>query len=126
MPTVTELLFRSLYRNLFSRTEWGDIPGVPQRIPEMEVLMRTERSPEFERLCMNRKICGAVRYGMLGVTGKPKWDLVNDAIRRLELYRDDHNAEHLVDVANLCELEFVEGDCRVEAHAEGEHVKEAT
>jgi len=124
MPTVTDLLFRSLYRNLFERTEWGPISAIPQRVPDMEVLMRTERSPEFERLCMNRKICGAVRYGMLGAEGKPRWNRVSDAIRRLEAYQQDSNAEHLVDVANLCELEFVEGDGVVKAQAEGEHVKE--
>ena len=124
MPTVTELLLRSLYRNLFERTDWGPISRVPQRLPDLEVLMRTERSPEFERLRMNRKICGAVRYGLLGARDKPKWDRISDAIRRLEAYRQDSNAEHLVDVANLCELEFVEGDGVLRAQAEGEHVQE--
>lgn len=83
---------------------------VPERIPDLDTLRHTERSPEFERLRSNRKIIGAMRYGRLGAPGKPDYDRVSDMIRRLESYRRDRNAEHLVDCANLCECEFVEGD----------------
>jgi hypothetical protein len=46
----------------------------------------------------------------MGEEGKPQYDRVSDMIRRLSLYATSGNAEHLVDVANLAELEFVEGD----------------
>ena len=99
---------RTLTQHLRSRL----LAAVPVRVPELDSLRRTERSPEFERLRLNRKIQGAMRYGLLGAAGKPQYDRVSDMIRRLEVYRDDRNAEHLVDVANLAELEFVEGSHR--------------
>lgn len=98
MPRITDILRTRLLSN------------VPDRFPDLEILRRTERCPAFERLRENRKIIGAMRYGRLGAEGKPKYDRVSCMIRRLEAYREDRNAEHLVDVANLAELEFVEGD----------------
>jgi len=79
-------------------------------VPPLDKLLKTERCAVFERLRMNRKVIGAMRYGLMGEEGKPKWNRVEDMIRRLTLYKKDRNAEHLVDVANLAELEFVEGD----------------
>jgi len=72
-------------------------------------LALTERSAEFERLALNRRIMGALRYGLLGAPGKPRYDRVGDAIRRLREYADTGSLELLVDVANLALLEFVEG-----------------
>jgi len=112
MPTVTELLRRRL------------LAGVPDRLPPLETLMRTERSEDFERLRMNRKVMGAMRYGLMGAEGKPKYDRVRDVIRRLEGYLSDHNTEHLVDAANLLELEFVEGDNHLTPSDDGEHTRE--
>jgi hypothetical protein len=86
------------------------LADVPSRVAPLDVLRRTERSPEFERLCMNRKVLGAMRYGTFGAPNKPKYDRVACMIRRLKKYAEDRNAEHLVDVANLAELEFAEGD----------------
>jgi hypothetical protein len=111
MPTVTQLLRKDLLRE------------VPQRMPDMDELRRTERNPEFERLCMNRKIIGAMRYGRMGAPGKPKYNRVACMMRRLQTYLRDGNAEHLVDVANLAELEFTEGDRRVVARDDGEHTE---
>ena len=79
-------------------------------MPSLVELRRTERSPEFEHLCMNRKVVGSLRYGRMGDPNKPKYDRARDMIRRLELYLKDGNAEWLVDVANIAELEFVEGN----------------
>lgn len=78
-------------------------------MPDLETLLRTERSPEFEELRLQRMIMGAFRYGLLGAEGKPQWDRAADMIRRLDRYKQDGNAEHLIDIANLCMLEFVEG-----------------
>jgi hypothetical protein len=112
MPTVTQHLRASLLRH------------VPQRVPDLDTLRRTERSPEFETLRMNRKVIGCMRYGRMGAAGKPRYDRVSCMIRRLRAYAQDRNAEHLVDVANLAELEFVEGDHRgVTATDDGEHTR---
>lgn len=112
MPRVTDILRKRL------------LAQVQGRVPSVEELERTQRSPVFERLCMNRKILGAMRYGLMGSSGKPKYDRVTDMVRRLERYREDHNAEHLVDVANLAELEFVEGEGIVRPQDDGEHTEE--
>lgn len=98
----------------------------PEKRPELdlEILRRTERSPEFERLRMNRKIIGAFRYGRMGDPFKPRYDRVKDMIRRLEEYITDKNSEHLIDVANLAELEFVEGDGVLKSIDDGQHTKE--
>lgn len=70
----------------------------------------TEWSHEFERLCRNRMFMGGIRYGRLGAEGKPKYDRCKDIKRRITKYEETGNLEYLVDAANLCQCEFVEGD----------------
>jgi hypothetical protein len=107
MPTVNNLIRQHLLKD------------IPERIPLY--LERTEFSSEFDRLRMNRKMCGAFRYGLLGDLEKPEYDRISDMILRLEKYKNDLNKEHLIDVANICECEFVEGRGTLKAQADGEH-----
>jgi len=90
------------------------VPEGPRRpMPDLDLLSVTEWSPEFERLCRNRLIVGAFRYGRLG--GPDKWraaggrrhDLIGGARMKLDLYEQTGNQEHLVDLANYALLEFV-------------------
>jgi hypothetical protein len=53
---------------------------------------------------------GGIRYGLLHEPGKPKYDRIQSAIKRLEKYRQTGNLENLVDIANMCLLEFEEGE----------------
>ncbi len=115
MPTITEHLREHCLRNL---------PPEKRQDMDLWTLMRTERSPEFEKLRINRKIIGAFRYGRMGYPDKKKYDRVQCMIRRLENYKADHNAEHLVDVANLAELEYVEGDGVLKSIDDGQHTQE--
>lgn len=82
------------------------------RLPDPDELRASEGNPEFERLRMNRKVMGAFRYGRFADPGKVRagWDRVTAMQKKLDLYRQDRNKEHLVDLANYCELEFTEGD----------------
>lgn len=73
-------------------------------------LARSEWSPQFERLMRNRLIIGALRHGRLRAIGKPAYDRIQGALKRLFQYRQTGNLEALVDVANLMLLEFEE--CR--------------
>jgi hypothetical protein len=98
MPRVSELIRERL------------LADVPERLPDLDALRRSEWSPEFESLMRNRLIMGAIRYGRLLVPGKAKYDRVASMMKRLAQYQKDHNAEHLVDVANIALIEFVEGD----------------
>jgi hypothetical protein len=72
-------------------------------------LRKSEWCYEFEQYMRNRLLFGAMRYGQLGKEGKPQYDRISDMIRRLQLYMETGNQEHLVDVANLCLCEYVEG-----------------
>lgn len=72
-------------------------------------LAASEWSAEFERLMRNRLIMGALRYGPINAPGKTPYARVPSMYRRLAAYGRTGNLEMLVDVANLCLLEFVEG-----------------
>ena len=99
------------------------------RLPDLPVLRRTEWSPRFERLMRNRLIVGAFRYGRMGTPAKGSYALVDSARRRLDAYEATGNLEHLVDVANLALVEFVEGrhPCRHwDAADDGEHCAPVT
>ena len=89
----------------------------------MEELVDTEWSKEFEQLMRNRLIMGSFRYGRLGDKNKPNYDRVFSILNRLIAYYYHSNKEHLVDIANLCMCEFVEGYGHFESIDDGEHVK---
>ncbi len=93
----------------------------------LDKLQLTQWSPEFESLMRNRMILGALRYGLLGAPGKPPHDNTPSAIRRIRKYQLTGNLEHLVDAANLCLCEYVEGRHPLRhftASDDGEHTKE--
>lgn len=76
-------------------------------------LLDQQWSDEFEQLMRNRLMMGCLRYGGLKGTGdtvKKAYDRVASMIVRLKRYEDTGNLEDLVDVANLCLVEFVEGN----------------
>jgi len=80
------------------------------RLPDLEKLKISEWSKDFENLMRNRLLIGAFRYGRLRQENKPIYDRSNDIINRIKLYKEDGNLEHLVDCANLCMMEFEEGN----------------
>ena len=75
-----------------------------------EELQKSEWSSLFEQLMRNRLIMGAYRYGRMQSAGKPQYDRVRAIREHLHGYAETGNLEHLVDVANLALVEFVEGD----------------
>lgn len=97
----------------FLKNAWRRSAGlpevVPQVLPPIDQLRKTEWSPVFERLMRNRLMMGAIRYGLLNSPGKPKYDRIASMEKRLRIYRETGNMELLVDVANLALCEFEEG-----------------
>jgi len=90
-----------------------------------EELKASEWSNEFEELMRNRLIMGALRYGRIGASSKPQYERTNSMIKRLNKYAETGNKEFLVDVANLCLLEFVEchhPKAHFDSIDDGEHV----
>ncbi len=100
-------------------------PSVSEHV-SLQELKETEWSVDFEKLMRNRLVMGALRYGRIGDGCKPKYERTASMVSRLEKYNETGNKEFLVDVANLCLLEFVE--CHhPKAHFnsvdDGEHVE---
>lgn len=100
---MIQLFLDNLWRWKCGMSENENIP-----INSMESLKLSEWDDHFEQLMRNRLVMGAIRYGRIGVVGKPQYDRVTSMIKRLQKYADNGNKEFLVDVANLCLLEFVE------------------
>jgi hypothetical protein len=91
----------------------------------LESLRSSEWSPEFERLMRNRLLVGRFRYASMADPNRPQYNRMESASKRLREYQDIGNLELLVDVANLCLLEFVHGDHpskHFNAKDDGEHV----
>ena len=76
---------------------------------EFDELRQSEWSFTFEHLMRNRLVMGAMRYGKIHAEGKPRYDRIKGALKRLRQYQATGNLEALVDVANLMLLEFEEG-----------------
>lgn len=90
----------------------------------IDELKRTEWSIKFEQLVRsknplvyepffvamkNRLVMGSFRYGRLNATGKANFDRMARIKSEIELFNKDHSIERLVDIANMCLLEFEEG-----------------
>ena len=94
-------------------------------MPRLELLKESEWDLEFERLMRNRLVVGSFRYGLMR-REKPLFDRVDSIIKRANKYRETGNMEFLVDIANLCLLEFVEGkhpNKHFHSIDDGEHVR---
>lgn len=113
------------YKNLW---RWKcNIPEQEKQKPfTFEELYVSEWDSEFELLMRNRLVIGAFRYGKNRSENKPKYNRVESMIKRLNKYTDTGNKEFLVDVANLCLLEFIEcyhPKAHFKSIDDGEHVK---
>lgn len=90
-------------------------------------LKKTEWCKNFEMLCRNRMIMGAFRYGKLFDKNKYKYDRIESIKRRINDYEKTGNTENLVDIANLCRCEFIEGahpNRHFKSIDDGEHVRQ--
>ena len=89
-------------------TEKGVYTQYSNKIFNLPELVDSEWNHEFEKLCRNRLIMGAFRYGELDRKhrGIKEYDYVKSALDRLKMYKETPNLEILVDVANFMLLEF--------------------
>ena len=73
----------------------------------LERLRCSEWSPRFYQLMRNRLIMGRFRYESFEAKRSSfGYDQVSSMHKRLDAYEKTGNDEHLVDIANLCLLEF--------------------
>lgn len=103
--------------------------GLPEtqilKINNPDSLYESEWSYRFEKYMRNRLVMGALRYGKIHAPNKSKYCRIESMIKRLTEYQNTGNDELLIDVANLCLLEFEEGNHPLKhfnAKAESEHV----
>ena len=76
--------------------------------PDFEQIAKIQSCPKFECLRTNRMVMGYFRYGpVINRIGKEVFDNISSIIDRAKLYMQDHNREHLVDIANLAQVEFM-------------------
>lgn len=102
--------------------------GTPigDKTESLEELRRTEWSSIFESLMKNRLLVGRFRYGRMDDESKGDYDHIGSIRKRLDLYVKSGNKEHLVDIANLCLVEFVHckhPDAHFDAQDDSEHCK---
>lgn len=94
MSTITDHIRRSLL-------EQAGIFDPTQRVD-----LAAQWDDQFETLMRNRMRMGAYRYGHFRSSQAVPAVLVSSMRRRLDRYMATGNTECLVDVANLCLIEF--------------------
>ena len=101
------------------------VPAIAGGVPPLDVLRGAQWSTAFEAAMRNRLLMGAFRYGDLRRQDLGAYDLPGEAEKRLALYRQDGNGEHLVDAANMLLLEFVRIGERMTPVDDAQHSKAA-
>lgn len=81
----------------------------PKPTPSLETIRKEEWVLEFISAMSNRMVFGRFRYGPIATQPLDKYDFVSDMHRRLDLYSQDGNLEHLVDVGNEAMIQFYKG-----------------
>lgn len=112
-------------RSFFLKNLWLWKCGKPEinfEKEDMKELKKTQWSKKFEKLMRNRLLLGSFRYGKLSQKNKKNYDRIGYAIKVLKRYLLDKNKEYLVDAANLCLLEFEEGNGILKITDDSEHV----
>lgn len=103
-----------------------DLLPVGDKTEPLESLRRSEWSREFEEHMRARLVMGRFRYGRMDRATQTNYNRVASCQARLKAYQATGNLEHLVDVANLCMMEFLHSD-HPEKHFEsaddGEHCR---
>lgn len=107
-----EVNFGHLSLSSLAKSEWSHEFAF-EMASCVEVLLRqayTKEVAAFQVFMQNRLIMGAFRYGKIGDPAKPKFDRVAAMERYFDKYITTGNSERLIDLANYCLLEYVEGD----------------
>jgi len=77
-----------------------------KRLPDLEEIRKTQRNVEFEELCHNRMVMGAFRYGLITTDESKNYNHLSSVRKRLDMYEQTGNLEYLLDISNLCMLEY--------------------
>jgi len=94
-------------------------------MPDLDELMKTEWSEEFEILMRNRLVMGAFRYGEFNKKNRPTRATIENIKKRADLFLEERNTEYLVDIANLA-MKIFEVDDHPDKHFKAEDDKNHT
>jgi len=108
---------------------WANVFGgyFPPReeLPDLPELQQLQWSEEFEKECLDRMVMGAFRYGSFRhqLANDACYDNMHSAEARIQKYKQDGNLEHLIDIANLARVEFIQqrGSKELVAQDDGLH-----
>jgi hypothetical protein len=102
---LREMMRKRLLKNVPEPSKNGIFTSI-------EDLKKSQWCPEFFKLMNNRMVMGAFRYGKLSAqkNASVKYDNIASIRKRLILYEQTGNLEHLVDCGNLCMIEYMIGD----------------
>lgn len=90
----------------------------------LDDLYKSEWCEKYDILRRNRMVMGTFRYGDYK-TSNDRYDRIGSAIKRLKQYIESGNAETLLDVGNLCMIEFdkpIHPNYHFSSIDDGEHV----
>ena len=118
-------------RSIFFANLWKWKTGEPEYDIQyghfdLKIARETEWSGNFEQLMRNRLIMGSLRYHSIAEKDRPKYKAIENAIQRLKSYLESGNQENLVDVANICMIEYCHPNVKnahFSAVDDGIHVK---
>ena len=105
MISLREFFLNNLWRWKAGKSEVSHL----EKVPDFFTLQESQWSDRFEQLMRNRLIMGAFRYGIFKKKNKPTFKSIDSIINRCNLYKASGNDEHLVDIANLAMVEYIEG-----------------
>jgi len=101
------------YNTWSERDFLNDMWGIPKptikKLPPLEELRKKQQVPEFDELANNRLVMGAFRYGPIEDQNFDNYDLTGECKKRLDLFDDDKNLEHLLDGSNMLKLRWYWG-----------------
>lgn len=116
--------------NFFCKNLWRWKIGIPEisprEMPTLKKVFEVQWSSEFEKLMRNRLAMGYFRYMPLSEQPKGHYNNMGSAERRLNQWKETGNDELLVDIANLCMVEFMKGvhpNKHFKSEDDGEHVQ---
>ena len=96
-------------------------------LPTLKEIFASQWCPRFEYLMRNRLCMGYFRYAPLSKQKKGQMDNIGSIEKRVKKYKETGNDELLVDIANICMVEFLLGahpNKHFASEDDGEHVQE--
>lgn len=110
-----DIIDKVRYRMFGNVNVYNHIPDISDTLKrnwsvDFEKLMRTDYydtwNMDFIMYMKNRMIQGPFRYGFFRDRDQPNYDRITSIQKRVKAYKQTRNSEFLVDIANLCMIEF--------------------